>query len=267
MKYCYGLRPVKEQPKLRLVDYLRPSDLPSVDSLKFPLGHTDAIKPAMFMNDQLGDCAIAGSIEEVRLANALRGVTVPFTDATAVKNYSAIAGYNPDDPSSDQGTDVHDLFTYRKKTGIVDAKGKRHKVAAYVGLTPGDFDELLIALSLFDMVGIGIQCPDYIQTQFEAGQPWHLIRGRHRIEGGHYIPVVGATDRNTAQLYTWGAVQGITSPFYNAYSDVAVVALTDEMLTGGKSPEGFDRAKLLHDLGELNTGPVQEKAPKTEEAV
>src|SRR5947209_10395744 len=95
VKYKLGLKPVTTQPRVMLASYLT-SDLPSVDDLKFPLGHADTIQPQMFMNDQLGDCAIAGSIEEVRLANALRGVTVNFDDPTALKNYELIAGYSPD---------------------------------------------------------------------------------------------------------------------------------------------------------------------------
>jgi hypothetical protein len=259
----YGLKPVTEQPRVRLRDYYT-SELPSVGSLKFPFGHADKIQPQMFMNDQLGDCAIAGSIEEIRLANALRGVTVNFTDAQALSAYEAITGYNPDDSSTDAGTDVHDLYQYRKSTGIIDADGNAHKIVAYAGLTVGDWDELLIALSLFDMVGIGIQVPDYAQTQFEAGQPWHLEPGPQNIEGGHYIPVVGATDATTAQLYTWGAVAGITQPFYAANNVVAVVALTEELFTDGKSPEGIDVQRLQADLSGLNTGNVSTKAPHAE---
>lgn len=266
MAYKYGLKPVVEQPRLRLADYLKPSDLPKLTDLKFPLGHADAIEPHMFMNDQLGDCAIAGSIEEVRLANALRGVEVNFSDHSAVVNYSAITGYNPDDPDSDAGTDVHELYDFRKQYGLVDDDGTRHKIIAYAGLTPGNFNELLIALSLFDMVGIGIQVPDYCQDQFAAGQPWTLERGDHPIEGGHYIPVVGATDRNTATVYTWGAKQGITEPFYAAMNTVAVVALTAELFNNDKSPEGLDMEKLSRDLPEFNTGPVMEKAPKSKVA-
>lgn len=259
MKYKLGLKPVKAQPRIQLCSYYT-SDLPSVDSLTFPLGHADTIQPAMFLNNELGDCAIAGSIEEIRLANALRGVTVDFTDDTAAQAYHEITGWNP---GPDDGTDVHELYDYRQTTGIADADGNRHKIVAYAGLTPGDFDELLVALSLFDMVGIGINCPDYIDTQFAAGQPWHLIHGRHKIEGGHYIPVVGATDKNTAQLFTWGALQGITRTFYNAMNTVAVVALTEELFTNDKTPEGIDRTKLAADLPEFNTGPVMEKAPRS----
>ncbi|GFG74634.1 hypothetical protein [Mycobacterium botniense] len=152
MKYKLGLKPVHTHPRIRLCDYYT-SDLPSVDSLKFPLGHAGLVKPRMYLNDRIGDCAIAGSIEEIRLANALRGVTVNFTDDTAVQNYSEITGYNPADPGSDQGTDVHELYEFRQNTGIVDADGNRHKIVAYAGLTPGDWDEMLIALSLFEGCG------------------------------------------------------------------------------------------------------------------
>lgn len=265
MKYKLGLKPVVAQPRIKLSAYYT-SDLPSVEQLVFPLGHADAIAPHMFMNDQLGDCAIAGSIEEVRLANTLRGVTVNFTDDTAVQNYSEIAGYNPNDPNSDQGTDVHELYTFRQSTGIVDADGNRHKIIAYAGLTPGNFDELLVALSVFDMVGIGINVPDYAEAQFEAGDPWHLLQGNHSLVGGHYISVCGATDRTTGQVYTWGAKQGITSPFYGKFNTVAVVALTEELFKDGKSPEGIDMAKLASDLPRFNTGPVMAQAPDAESA-
>lgn len=262
MRYRLGLKPVQEQPRVRLRDYLK-SDLPSVDDLTFPLGHADAIQPQMFGNDVLGNCAVAGSIEEIRLANALRGVEVNFTTETAIENYSAITGYVPGDPSTDEGTDVHELYNYRKMVGIADADGNRHKILAYAGLTP-DFDELLVALSLFDMVGIGIQVPDYCDAQFEAHQPWQVLPGRHQIEGGHYVPVVGAVDRNTALVYTWGAQQELTAPFYAAFNTVAVVALTAELFTNGKDIDGVDMKKLARDLPELNTGVVTAKAPKRE---
>lgn len=253
MKYRLGLKPVTAQPRLRLVDYLRPADPPTPPP-KF--GHGDLIEPHMFMNDQLGDCAIAGSIEECRLVNAERKVTVPFSDASAVKNYRLITGYNPDDPSTDQGTDVHDLYQYRVKSGLIDDKGKRHKIIGYAGLTPGDFDELVQALYLFTTVGIGIQVPSYAETQFDAGGPWDVETGRHKIEGGHYIPADGR-DGNTVHIITWGAHIAMTSAFYQTFSNVAVVAFTDEMLTAGKTIDGFDRETLLADLKTLNTGPVE----------
>jgi hypothetical protein len=249
-RYKYGLKPVTEQPRVTLRDYYT-SGLPSVDSLKFPLGHADAIQPQMFLNDQLGCCEEAGFWEEVRLANALRGVTVNVSDASVLKTYEEIAGYNPDDPSTDQGSDVHAGYQYRKTTGLVDDDGNVHKIVAYAGLTPGDWDELLVALSLFDMVGIGILVPSYAQQQFAAGQPWDVEPGEPNIEGGHYIPVVGAQSATLGTVYTWGARQGMTQAFYEAFNTVAVVALTEELFK-----------ELQANLPEFNTGNVSSKAPK-----
>ena len=91
MQYKLGLKPVTKQPTLRLQNYLS-SSLPT-PPLKF--GHADLIQPMMLGNDQYGDCAIAGSIEEIRLLNAERGVTVPFSAASALKAYGEITRASP----------------------------------------------------------------------------------------------------------------------------------------------------------------------------
>jgi hypothetical protein len=157
---------------------------------------------------------------------------------------------------------VHELFAYRQTAGLVDDAGQYHKVVGYAGLTPGDFDELLIAASLFDVVGIGIEVPDYAEAQFEAGQAWHVEHGFHRIEGGHYIPVVGRTDATTASVFSWGGVGGITQPFYEKFNTVAVVSLTEEMFTNGTTIDGIDMQTLAADLPALNTGQVSGRAPR-----
>lgn len=264
MRYKLGLKPVLAQPRLRLADYFT-SDLPSVNDLKFPFGHTDLITPEMFGNDSVGDCDPVALVEGVRLLTAGQGKEANFTTQTVLQLYSDITGYNPDDPSTDQGTDVHEGFQYWQNTGITDADGNVHKVLDYAGLTPGDWDELLVALSLFDVVYIGLSMPTYAQDQFTAGQPWHLLPGRHQIEGGHAVPVVGAQSATLGQLFTWGGVGGIESTFYSTLSTVAVVAITPDMFTNGKTMEGIDLNKLQADLPLLNTGTVSEKASAGDE--
>src|SRR5690349_9390610 len=97
-------------------------------------GHQDELVSwGMLANDQVGDCVLAGADHETMLWNKLAGRTVQFTDTTALRDYSAITGYNPDDPSTDQGTDMQVAASYRRKTGVVDVHGTRHKVAAYLG--------------------------------------------------------------------------------------------------------------------------------------
>jgi hypothetical protein len=248
MGYKLGLKPVVEQPRLKLGDYLHP-DLPT-PPVKF--GHAELIQPAMFMNDRLSDCTIAGSIEEIRLLNAERKVIAPFSDRAAIANYSALTGYILGDQSTDRGADIHDLYEYRKTIGIADDAGDRHRIVAYAGLTPGDWDEFVEALYLFTTVGVGLQLPDYAQDQFNAGRPWQVLSGQHGIEGGHYVSAC-ARDGNTVDVFTWGRRHTMEADFYRAFNSVAVVSFTEEMLIGDKTIDGFDRATLLADLPAFNT--------------
>ena len=80
--------------------------------------------------------------------------------------------------------------SYRRKTGVIDTKGKRHKIVAYLALTKGNLDQHVSAAYLFGAVGVGIQFPASAMDQFNAGKPWDVVSGA-KIEGGHYIPLVG----------------------------------------------------------------------------
>lgn len=199
----------------------------------------------MLGNDQYGDCVWAGAAHETMMWNLEGGHGVTFSAASVLSDYSAVTGFNPDDPNSDQGTDVGDAAAYRRKTGLLDASGKRHKVAAYLSLKPGELTELYQAMYLFGAVGIGIEVPSSAMDQFNAGQPWAYVRGA-KIEGGHYIPLVAR--RDNLECVTWGQVQEMTLGFFERYCDEAVVYLTEEMLLNGKSPEAFDYATLQADL-------------------
>ena len=59
-----------------------------------------------FLNDQLGCCVISHHAHF--LANITSQVGKPFiyTDSQIIKDYSAVGGYIPGDPFSDQGCDV-----------------------------------------------------------------------------------------------------------------------------------------------------------------
>jgi hypothetical protein len=260
VSYKYGLKPVLAQPKLKLRDYLT-SDVPTVADLKFPFGHSSLITPQMFGNDEVGDCAEAAAVEGIRLLTAGQGKEANFTTQTALDIYTDITGYNPANPASDVGTDVHDMFQYWQNPGITDADGGVHKVIDYVGLTVGDWDEMLVALRIFEVVYIGFNMPDYGQDQFTSGQPWHLLPGRHQLVGGHCVPIVGAQSATLGTLFTWGGVTGMESTFYSSLSTVAVVAITPDMFTNDKTLDGIDQEKLLADLPEFNTGKVSAKAP------
>ena len=237
----------RDAVKLKFCDYLT-GTLPPVPAT---FGHETLIPSTawgMLANDLLGDCVIAGACHETMLWTREGGSMATFTDKQAVAAYSAITGYSPRKPNSDQGTDMELAAKYRRKTGIKDATGKVHKVGAYLDLTPGDLQEHLRAAYLFQAVGIGIQFPASAMDQFNAGKPWDVMRGA-KLEGGHYIPLVA--NRGVLEVVTWGRLQGMTSKFFAKYNDESVVYLSEEMLVDGKSIDGFDLAGLQADLKAL----------------
>lgn len=209
----------------------------------------------MLGNDEWGDCAIAGSLHETLLWRASAKLTTPLSTACAVKNYAAVTGFDPNaGPSgenpTDQGTDVGVLASYRRKTGLVDAQGDRHMVAAYVALKPGDLDQLAAATWIFGAVGFGMEVPAYCQEQFGEGKPWDIRRTNAGIEGGHYVVCVGR-ENGLWKFVTWGKVQYATDRFVQKYNDESVAYLSTEMLTNGVNLGGFNLAALQDDLQQV----------------
>ncbi|WP_405490505.1 hypothetical protein [Nocardia sp. NBC_00511] len=230
---------------LKLATYLDSTVLPKVPA---EFGHEKAIADyGMLGNDEVADCLWAGAGHETMIWGREANTDIEFTEQSVLSDYSAVTGYNPLDPESDKGTDMQAAASYRRRIGVLDAAGTRHRVGAYVALTPGDPDELAAASYIFGAVGIGLRVPAYAEAEFNANQPWDVRHGNSQIVGGHYVPVVG---RRAGQfcVVTWGRVQEMTVGFYRRYCDEALVYLSTEMLTSGISPEGFNLAALQADL-------------------
>jgi hypothetical protein len=212
-------------------------------------GHENLVQQwDMLGNDQYGDCVWAGAAHETMLWNAMAQRTVTFTTEGVLSDYAACTGFDPHDPATDQGTDMRAAMKYRQKTGIVDAEGNRHKIGAYAWIQPGNYDHFLEAVWLFGACPIGIQVPQSAMDQFNGNKPWSVVSGSP-IEGGHYIP--GVADRTYPEIVTWARVQPMTRAFYLKYCDAACAVISEEMLSHGKSPEGFDLAALQADLKAL----------------
>jgi hypothetical protein len=227
--------------KLKLSRYVAVSPPPSEKAVN--------LNWQMLGNDTAGDCVVAGGGHETMAWNNEAGKQVAFSAANTIKDYSSITGYDPKNPNTDQGTDMQVAASYRRKTGLLDASGKKHQVAAYVALAPGNKAEIKQAIYLFGAVGIGIKFPQSAMAQFDAGKNWTIV-SKSPIEGGHYVPAVGY-DSRYVYVVTWGKLTKATWGFLNKYMDEGVAYLSYEMLNGGKSLEGFDAPTLTADLGAL----------------
>lgn len=244
-----GKQPAKlDSRDLVFLDYRTAATIPVA---KVGYEHDIPAPIGMLGNDRYGDCVWAGAAHETMLWNAAQGRAIPFDDKHVLADYSAVTGFDPNDPATDQGTDVHDALNYRRKTGVADMADLRHKLGAYVSLEPGNYHELLEALEVFEAVGIGFEFPDYAMDQFNAGKPWAYQPGG-TIEGGHYVPVVGRTHAWTINVVTWGQLQPMGRRFFETYCDEAYGLLSAEMLNAeGLSLEGFNLAQLQADVAAL----------------
>jgi hypothetical protein len=235
--------------KFKLANYLVKAKLPTPPKV---FGHQPLIGAwNMLGNDRYGDCVWAGAAHETMLWNKEAARTVTFNNESVLKDYSAVTGFNPNDPNTDQGTDMQVAASFRRKTGVLDAHSKRHKVIAYLALPPGNPDQLALAIYLFGATGIGIKFPNTAMDQFNAGKPWDVAKNA-KIEGGHYIPGVGRDAKGNFVVVTWGKIQLMTPRFYKKYCDEVVAYVSEEALTtGGKTLEGFNLAELKKDLNAL----------------
>lgn len=229
-----------------------------VDLTKFPkipdqFGHEDLVKNVdwgMLGNDIAGDCVFAGAAHETMIWSLMGGNTMAaFNRDCVFSDYSAVTGFIAGNADTDKGTDMELAAQYRRKTGILDANGNRHKIEAYLALPVGNLQVHMIALYLFGAVGIGIMFPQSAMEQFNNGEIWDVVPNSP-IDGGHYVPLVAK--RGNIIDVTWGKEQGMTDEFFQRYNDESLVYLSAESLINRKSPEGFDYDQLLEDLKNLN---------------
>lgn len=206
-------------------------------------------------NDEWGDCVFAGAAHETELLTNLAagGITgqkvVTIGAKESLSDYAAVTGFNYT-PETDQGTNVHEALEYRIKTGILDSTGKRHKIAAFVSLEPGNLEHIRHALYIFEAVGIGFQVPRSAETQFQSNQVWQVVPGEPEIVGGHYVNLTGVPAVGNLACITWAKRQVMTDAFFTKYCDEAYAYITEEELNRKTQTNwgGFDWTSLKESL-------------------
>jgi len=250
-----GKQPATDDPRdLVFARYVDTSKLPAPPA---QFGHESLFAPkgwGMLGNDEWGDCAWAGPAHETMLLTKEASKPAPFTTQGVLSDYSAGTGFDPNagppgQNPTDKGSNVRQVLGYRRKTGIVDAHGQRHKIGAFIKLKPASLEHVFQALYLFQVVGIGLAFPEFAMEQFNRGEPWDVIPNAPQPEGGHYVCCVGK--RQNIDIVTWGALQQMTQAFFERYCDEAWTYISTEDLQGGRDLEGFDLQQLQADLKAL----------------
>jgi len=206
----------------------------------------------MALNDQIGDCTIAGACHMFAAMSVYGGHPEPlFSDAEIVTAYSAVSGYVPGNPITDNGADMQSVLDYLKSTGMTDEAGQTHKVAGYAAF--GDpADEVLLAqvLDVFGSVYVGVSLPASAEQEFASGQPWDY-QPTSPEAGGHCIVLQkrAVGQAGVLEYVTWGAVQRTTRGFQRHYAEEAYAVVTEDWLqANGDSVSGLNLQQLLSDL-------------------
>jgi hypothetical protein len=203
----------------------------------------------MMANDRIGDCVIAACAHMLQewsiLANP-PGV-VP-TDQQVITAYSAITGYDPQDPSTDQGTNMLDALNYWRNTGIAG-----HRIAGFVTTGLGNRREIMQAIALFGNAAIGLALPKTAQDQtvWDVPRSGPVGDGAPGSWGGHGVPLVDYSPDGLICI-TWGSEKLMTWDFWAAYTDENYAVLSRDWIErSGEAPSAFNLGQLQADLARL----------------
>jgi hypothetical protein len=230
----------------------------------------------MLLNDQLGDCTVAGILHSAQAVTSLSGNIqggASFDDAEALKVYEIVGGYVPGNPSTDNGATLASVCNYGVKTGFTDVNGQVHKLAGWAEV--GDVTNIMLlkkALWTFGTIYMAFNLPESAESQFNAEMPFTFVPGSP-IAGGHCMVYQfsalwagnndavhaeiaaaqagidpGATPlRDLEDLVTWGAKQRANVGFMTGYTVEAVVPVWEDWVSraNGVSPSGLNLNGLL----------------------
>ena len=202
----------------------------------------------MLGNDIYGDCTCAGVGHQVQLWSANIGPEANITNPEVLAAYEEWCGWNPADPSTDQGGIELNI--------LKDWQGNSfcgHYLAAFADPNVGNLTELKQAAYLFGGLYIGLQVPNSIaNSDLDPAVVWDVVADDGGIDGGHCVVVCGY-DADTIHFISWGQVYRMTNAFWAKYVDEAHCLLSPDWLDeSGVDPVGFNLTQLMADLAQIN---------------
>ena len=245
-QYALGRRPNTGKPRITLTA----GNLLGVAAVAPPSVDFYSAVPlttwGMDGNDEVGDCTCAEIDHAVKTMEVAAGNDeVVSSDTEVLDAYSAITGYDPKDPSTDQGAEMQNVRNYWRTTGFT-LGGRVDKILLFAEVPVSDTNLVEYALSRFGEVGLGFRFPVSAMQQFRAGKPWDVVR-HSSIDGGHAVALVGYDDMYY-YVVTWGRVQKMTPAFFAKYVDEAWIQLSEDFVN---SVSGEDPVhETLSQLGE-----------------
>jgi hypothetical protein len=202
----------------------------------------------VYGNDELGDCVPAWLGHFLGLVTANAGDPFTPTLDQVIAMYSAIGGYKPGDPSTDQGCDEDTAISYVEQTGWPNGT----KALGAISVDATNAAEVHAVNWLFEGTMFGVGLPEAWISPFPSsdGVVWD-VAGDPVPENGHCF---GGVDNDPRGLVvdSWGLFLIVT---FGAIAKYAVsnsggqlfAILTPDQLAKGmaKAPNGVDWATII----------------------
>jgi hypothetical protein len=208
-----------------------------------------------------GNCVLAEEAHFIGVVTGNAGSLYSYTVAQTLAAYSAITGYNPAIPSTDQGTDPIAALNYFTQNAYADGT----KLAGYAEVDATNQAEVQFAINAFGNLKMWVGLPNAWISTFPSSNGFVWDVAPTNPNQGHCIGspsynstrVVGVTSQGV-QVMTWGLIGTVTWPALAAlFTDSAggglAVRVTPDWIVKNsqKTPSGFAYADLCSDFNAL----------------
>lgn len=243
-------RPAPGGKKLKFTHYTRVGQLPAPPASCDYSSKAAAVLADVFENDSLGDCVVAGGYHIVGVETGNAGDLFHATSAQITADYSAIGGYVPGDPSTDNGCDEQTALNYWIKTGFADGT----KLDGWMAVDAANPAEAMLAMYLFENLYFGIELPDAWISPFPSSSGFVWDVGTPDPSNGHCVMGVGFDGAGVTidtwgllGKLTWAAIAALCVP--SAGGELYVMVTPDQLAKGAsKAPNGIAWADLVADF-------------------
>lgn len=253
--------PSAHAPMLRLSSYLDKVTLPPM------MPTVDWSAPAMSViqnvegNDSIGDCVLAEEAHFIGVVTGNAGTLYSYSQAQTIAAYSAITGYNPANPSSDQGTDPTVCMNYFTQNAYADGT----KLDGWVSVDATSISEVQFAIGGLGNLKIWLSLPDAYINPFPSSSGFLWGTGTPNPQQGHCIgspaynsPRIVGSNSQGVQVMSWGLVgtmtwAGLAQLCVPAAGGGLAVRLTRDWMNkaNGNTPSGFAYADLVSDVNKF----------------
>lgn len=214
-----GKLPARYDPRTLRLSKAFDRDLPPIpDVYDFDVAHPGVDTP-MYLNDQIGDCVIAGRAHWTRRAELIeQGVVIPVSDDDVRAEYFKETG------GADVGLNMLDSIRAWRDGWLVGAQ--KYTIDVFGAVTPTLADHVRTTIFLLGGVYCGLSLPLSAQAQFDAGDVWEVPGWWGRLTkdatpgswGGHCVTIV-AYNLVGPVCITWGKRQQMTWGWFTTYCD------------------------------------------------